>query len=79
MKQSTSSHTIFRPSDQINLAAMPAGAKIPRHHHVALASQVEIGVFLAATPGAQMGRSVGVHPFGDKSVKSAEKSLGDVA
>ena len=47
--------SVFRPSDQIDLAAMTCCTEIPRHHHVAFSSQVEIGILFTATTGAEVG------------------------
>src|SRR5579872_655167 len=47
--------SIFRPSNQIDLAAMAGSAKIPRHHHIAFLAQIKVGVFFAPTSCAEMG------------------------
>ena len=68
---------VFRPSNQIDLAAMPCSAKISRHHHVTFLAQIKVGVFFAAAPCPQMSGKLFLRRFRNQPVETVQNGLRD--
>jgi len=67
---------VFVPADQINFAVMPRRPEISCNHDITAPSQIEVGFFFAATPGALMGvRVLGRIFAGGNSIEQAKDGL----
>ena len=62
------------PADEINFAVMPGRAEVPGYHNVPATAKIEIGVFLAAPAGAEVGWTI-FASFRRNAVEQAQDCL----
>jgi hypothetical protein len=65
-------------ADEVEFAAVIGRAKVAGDDGVAVAAEIEVGVFFAAAAGLEMfGGGIGGEKFGGEPVEGAESGLGD--